>query len=205
MQRLLPRRAWLIVLLAALPGCVPPTAAPSLAPPVRRTLAAAAVDPARIRSDATLAATVASVPGLSQFAREADAAGLTRVLAGAGPYTLLVPSDAAYARLATGVPDALLDADNRDTLVLLLRQHLVAGRLTTADVAARIRAGNGRAVLPTLAGQPLVATLTGDVVTLTSSTGNRAYIEAADRIQANGVLHVINGVLIPTLTPSLEP
>jgi uncharacterized surface protein with fasciclin (FAS1) repeats len=62
-----------------------------------------------------------------------------------------------------------------------------------------MRAGGGRATLTTLGGQPLTVTMTGDVVTLTSPTGNRSYVEAADVAQINGVIHVVNGVLIPSL------
>lgn len=198
MTIVLPRRAWLVVLLAALPGCVPPAAAPP--PAVRATIAPVAVDAAQIRPEATIGTSIAQVPGLTQLAREATVADATTLLNGAGPYTLFAPTDAAYARLAGDVPVALLAPENRATLQLLLRDHLVAGAVSEADLVARIRAGGGRATLTSLARQPIVATLDGDVVMLTSSSGSRAYIEAADRRQANGVIHVVNGVLIPTLT-----
>ncbi|MGR6329868.1 fasciclin domain-containing protein [Sphingomonas sp. XXL09] len=194
----LPRRAWLVVLLAALPGCVPPAAAPP--PAVPEAIAPVSVDATRFRPEATIGTSIARVPGLTQLAREAAVADATALLDGAGPYTLFAPTDAAYARLAGDVPAALLAPENRATLLLLLRDHLVAGAVSEADLVARIRAGGGRATLTSLAGQPIVATLDGDVVMLTSSSGSRAYIETADRRQANGVIHVINGVLVPTLT-----
>lgn len=199
-RRVLPRHSAAIILLAALPGCVPPAAIPGVAPPpTSATLTPTAVDPARIAPDATIGQSVASTPGLSTLAAEVRAAGLGTMLDGPGPYTLFAPSDAAYARLAPGVAQDLLAPDNRATLALLLRNHAVAGEVDVAALTQRIEAGGGRATLTTLAGQPITATLTDGVVTLTSSSGEKAYVEAADIRQANGMLQVINGVLTPTL------
>lgn len=197
----LPRRSAAILLLAALPGCVPPaTIAPGVAPPpVTATTGPVAVDPDAIGPDATIAQSVAATPGFSTLAAELRASGLAPTLAAQGPYTVFAPSDAAYARLAPGVARDLLAPDNRPTLALLLRNHVVPGEIDVATLAQRIAAGGGRTTLMTLAGQPIVATLTDGVVTLTSSSGEKAYVEAGDLRQANGLLHVVNGVLTPTL------
>ena len=101
--------------------------------------------------------------------------------------------------MAPGIAGDLLAPQNRPTLVALLRYHIVPGTMTTEQLEARIAAGGGRATLTTLGGQPLTATMTGDVITLTSASGNRSYVEAADVAQANGVIHVVNGVLVPRL------
>lgn len=197
----LPYRIGLSALLASLAGCVPPATAPVAAPPPPVVAAPppVAVDPDRIESDATIAQSVAGTPGLSTLARELRVAELDALLAGNGPYTLFAPTDMAFTRLAPGIAGDLLAAENRPTLVALLRYHIVPGTMTTEQLEARIAAGGGRATLTTLGGQPLTATLTGTVITLTSASGNRAYVEAADVAQVNGVIHVVNGVLVPRL------
>jgi uncharacterized surface protein with fasciclin (FAS1) repeats len=193
------RRIAALLLAAGLAGCVPPATAPVSAPPPPAAAAPVAVDPSHIESDAMIAATVAATPGLSTLAAELRTAELDALLAGNGPYTLFAPTDTAFTRLAPGIAGDLLAPENRAALVALLRYHIVPGTMTTEQLTQRIRAGGGRAVLTTLGGQPLTATLTGDVITLTSVTGNRSYVEAADVAQANGVIHVVNGVLVPNL------
>jgi len=194
------RRLGPSVLLASLAGCVPPATAPVVAPPpVVSAPAPVAVDPSRMESEATIAQSIATTPGLTTLARELRVAELDPLLAGNGPYTLFAPTDMAFTRLAPGIAGDLLAPQNRPTLVALLRYHIVPGTMTTEQLEARIVAGGGRATLTTLGGQPLTATMTGDVITLTSASGNRSYVEAADVAQANGVIHVVNGVLVPNL------
>lgn len=188
-------------LLGLLAGCVPPATAPVVAPPppVAAAPAPVPVDPSRIESEATIAQSIAATPGLTTLARELRVAELDSLLTGGGPYTLFAPTDMAFTRLAPGIANDLLAPENRPTLVALLRYHIVPGTLTTEQLEARIQAGGGRTTLTTLGGQPLTATMTGDVITLTSASGNRSYVEAADVAQANGVIHVVNGVLVPRL------
>ena len=193
------RRIAALLLAAGLAGCVPPATAPVSAPPPPAAAAPVAVDPSHIESDAMIAATIATTPGLHTLATELRTAELDALLAGNGPYTLFAPTDTAFTRLAPGIAGDLLAPENRAALVALLRYHIVPGVMTTEQLTQRIQAGGGRTVLTTLGGQPITATLTGDVITLTSVTGNRSYVEAADVAQANGVIHVVNGVLVPTL------
>jgi len=193
------RRIAALLLAASLAGCVPPATAPVSAPPPPAAAAPVAVDPSHIESDAMIAATIATTPGLHTLATELRTAELDALLAGNGPYTLFAPTDTAFTRLAPGIAGDLLAPENRAALVALLRYHIVPGVMTTEQLTQRIQAGGGRTVLTTLGGQPITATLTGDVITLTSVTGNRSYVEAADVAQANGVIHVVNGVLVPTL------
>lgn len=150
-------------------------------------------------ADRTIAANVATAPTLSTLVRAAQTAGLIDTLSGPGPLTLFAPTDEAFGRLAPGTVDALLKPENRASLTRLLQLHLVAGRLTSAELVRRVTAGGGGATLTTLAGDPLTVGLTGSVVTLTDSGGNRSYVETADVRQANGVVHVVNGVLVPRL------
>jgi uncharacterized surface protein with fasciclin (FAS1) repeats len=194
------RRAAVLLLAAGLAGCVPPATAPVGTPPPAPAAAAVPVDPSHIESDAMIATSIAATPGLSTLAAELHTAELDALLAGNGPYTLFAPTDTAFTRLAPGIARDLLAPENRGALVALLRYHIVPGVMTTEQLTQRIRAGGGRTVLTTLGGQPITATLTGDVITLTSVTGNRSYVEAADVAQANGVIHVVNGVLVPNLS-----
>ena len=147
----------------------------------------------------TLIADVAAAPNLTVLVRAVQTAGLGDALAGPGPVTLFAPTDEAFGRLAPGTVDALMKPDNRASLLKLLRLHLVAGRLSTADLLRRVQAGGGTATLTTIAGEAITLTLTGPVLTLTDSGGNKSYIETADIRAANGVLHVVNGVLVPKL------
>jgi uncharacterized surface protein with fasciclin (FAS1) repeats len=148
---------------------------------------------------ATIAVNVARAPNLTTFVSTMRAAGLDRTLAGAGPYTLFAPTNAAFGRLAPGTVDALLKPENKASLARLLDYLVVAGRVTTADLRDRIQAGGGSATLATIKGDPLTVTLTGAVLTLTDVHGNKSYIEAGDVPQANGLIQVVNGVLIPDL------
>lgn len=158
------------------------------------TIGGAVLDPA-----ATIAANVVKAPNLTTFVRTMQAAGLDQTLVSAGPYTLFAPTNDAFGRLAPGTVDTLLKPENKPSLVKLLDYLLVSGRVTTADLRDRVQAGGGSAKLATVAGDPLTVTLTGDVLTLTDVNGNRSYIQTGDVPEANGVIHVVNGVLIPDL------
>ena len=149
--------------------------------------------------DRTIAANLAAAPPLATLGRAVAAADLAATLAGAGPYTLFAPTDEAFGRLAPGTVDALLKPENKGALVKLVTLHLVVGRLSSADLVRAIAAGGGHATLTSVAGEPLVLTLTGSVVTLTDGGGNRSYVEIADVRERNGVIHVVNGVLVPRL------
>jgi uncharacterized surface protein with fasciclin (FAS1) repeats len=158
------------------------------------TIGGAVLDPAD-----TIAANAAKAPNLTTFVKAMRAAGLDATLAGAGPYTLFAPTNDAFGRLAPGTVDTLLKPENKPSLVKLLNYVLVNGRITTADLRARISAGGGTASLATIEGDPLTVTLTGEVLTLTDVNGNKSYIQTGDVPQANGLIQVVNGVLIPNL------
>lgn len=158
-----------------------------------------AVGGAIIPTTQTIAASVATAPTLGTLARAVAAATMAPALSGTGPVTLFAPADEAWGRLAPGTVDALLKPENRASLTKLLNLHVVAGALTGAELMRRIQAGGGRATVTTLAGEPLVLGMTGNIVTLTDSGGNKSYVEVSDVRQANGIIHVVNGVLVPRL------
>lgn len=125
------------------------------------------------------------------------AAGLVETLSGPGPFTVFAPTDAAFARLPAGTVETLVQPANRATLTKILTAHVVAGRVSAADVVAAIQAGGGRAALTTVSGDTLVATLDGGSVILTDEKGGRARVTQADVFQSNGVIHVTDAVSLP--------
>ena len=201
------RRSGLIAALLAIGGCVAPAAdrataeAGGAAAPTAPVVAAGnpSVGGVAMPPERSVADNLRAVPDLSMLVSALDAAGLTASLAGAAPLTLFAPTNAAWGRLAPGTLDTLLKPENRATLTRMLRLHLVAGRVTATELIARVAAGGGRATLATLAGESLTVTMTGNIVTLTDAGGNRSYLEVADVREANGVVHVVNGVLVPRL------
>lgn len=193
-------------LLAVLTGCAPATVADRPAPPSatpRPLPAAAAGNPAvggvAMPTGRAIAQNAATAPTLSTLVSAVNAAGLTTRLSGPGPFTVFAPTNEAFGRLAPGTVDKLLQPENRDALTKLVTFHVVAGALSGAELMRRIAAGGGRTSLTSVEGEPLTLTMTGNIVTLTDSGGNKSYVEIADVRQANGVVHVVNGVLIPRL------
>lgn len=145
----------------------------------------------------TLAAEIATRPDLSIFAAQLTASGYAH-LAAARPMTVFATQDDAYARLAPGVVPAMLTAENRPLLAKVVAYHIVPGALDPAELHRRVGAGNGRATLVTLAGDPLTVTLTGTTLTLTDVDGDVGYLGTNVR-RSNGVLYPVNGFLAPAV------
>ncbi|GHC95041.1 fasciclin domain-containing protein [Novosphingobium pokkalii] len=125
------------------------------------------------------------------------AAGLVDTLNGTGPFTVFAPTNEAFAALPAGTVDTLLKPENKAQLTQILTYHVVAGKVTAADLIAKIKAGGGSASLTTVEGEPLTASLDGSNVVLTDAKGGKATVTIADVPQSNGVVHVINAVLMP--------
>ena len=179
------------------------TEAPAAAGPATTNTASASGNPtvggAAMLSTRTIVDNASAAPNLTTLVAAVKAAGLVETLSGPGPFTVFAPTNDAFGRLAPGTVDSLLKPENKASLVKVLTYHVVPGNVSAAQLIEQIKAGNGSATLTTVAGQPITATMTGNVVTLTSATGNKSYIEVADVRQSNGVVHVVNGVLVPTL------
>jgi uncharacterized surface protein with fasciclin (FAS1) repeats len=124
-------------------------------------------------------------------------AGLIDTLSGGGPFTVFAPTNAAFAKLPDGVVASLLEPANRETLTAILTYHVVPGRLTAADLLAQARANGGRATLTTAQGATLTVTPSANGVTLTDARGGASMVTIADVMQSNGVIHVIDTVLMP--------
>jgi uncharacterized surface protein with fasciclin (FAS1) repeats len=125
------------------------------------------------------------------------AAGLVDTLKGKGPFTVFAPTNEAFEALPPGTVDTLLKPENKPTLVKILTYHVVAGKLSAADLLKMIKAGHGKAELTTVAGETLAATAKGNTIMLTDTKGNTAMVTIANVFQSNGVIHVINKVMLP--------
>ena len=148
----------------------------------------------------TIVDNASAAPNLSTLVAAVKAADLVGTLSGPGPFTVFAPTNDAFGRLAPGMVDTLLKPENKASLTKVLTYHVVPGVITADDLRQRIAAGNGTATLTTVEGDPITATLVGAVIALTDVTGNKRYVETADVRQSNGVVHVVNGVIVPKLS-----
>ena len=134
----------------------------------------------------------------SRFAEAARNAGLDRTLAGPGPYTVLVPSNAAFEKLPAGTMDTLMKPEARAELTKVLTFHILPGTILAQDIGKAIDTGGGKATLATMGGGTLTATREGERIVLTDSAGDKATVTQADDKRSNGVIHRIDTVLMPS-------
>lgn len=125
------------------------------------------------------------------------AAGLVETLSGDGPFTVFAPTNAAFEKLPAGTVDNLLKEENKDQLTKVLTYHVVPGKMGSKEIAAAIKAGNGKAELTTVAGGKLTATMKGKNLIVTDENGGMAKVTIKDVNQSNGVIHVVDAVLLP--------
>jgi uncharacterized surface protein with fasciclin (FAS1) repeats len=132
------------------------------------------------------------------FISAVRAAGLESTFANAGSFTLFAPTNEAFGRLPNGTVTSLMDPTNKVLLGRLLNYHVVPGAKTRTQMAADVRAGGGVATYPTVEGTPIRVSLSGNTILVADIHGNRNEIRIADVRNSNGVMHVLNGVLLPT-------
>ncbi len=125
------------------------------------------------------------------------AAGLVDTLSGPGPFTVFAPTNAAFAKLPAGTVDTLVKPENKATLTKILTYHVVSGRLSAADLMAQVKAGHGKATLKTVQGEDLTVTTKAGHVILTDAKGGTSKVTIANVNQSNGVIHVVDTVLMP--------
>jgi uncharacterized surface protein with fasciclin (FAS1) repeats len=125
------------------------------------------------------------------------AAGLVDTLNSAGPFTVFAPTDDAFAKLPAGTVDTLVKPENKATLTKILTYHVVPGKISSKELAKMIKKGGGTATLKTVSGGTLTAKMSGSIIMLTDEKGGMATITTADVFQKNGVIHVIDTVLMP--------
>lgn len=125
------------------------------------------------------------------------AAGLVETLKGTGPFTVFAPTNEAFDKLPKGTVATLLKPENKETLTKVLTYHVVAGKLSAADLMAKVKAGMGKAELKTVSGGTLTVMQQGKKLYLVDEKGGKSWITIADVFQKNGVIHVVNTVLMP--------
>ena len=173
--------------------------APASTPAPTGATANPSVGGAPMAADRTIVENASAAPNLSTLVSAVKAAGLVETLSGPGPFTVFAPTNEAFTRLAPGTVDTLLKPENKASLTKVLTYHVVPGNVSAAQLQQQITAGGGTATLTTVAGGTLSARVENGAVTLTDQGGNKSYVETADVRQSNGVVHVVNGVLVPTL------
>ncbi len=126
-----------------------------------------------------------------------QAAGLVDTLKGPGPFTVFAPTNAAFDALPAGTVDGLLKPEAKGDLTKVLTYHVVSGNVDAASLVEQIQAGGGSATLTTVEGGTLTAKADGGTVTITDAKGNVANVTTANVMQSNGVIHVVDKVLMP--------
>ena len=125
------------------------------------------------------------------------AAGLVETLQGKGPFTVFAPTNEAFDKLPKGTVDALLKPENLKQLQTILTYHVVAGKMNASDIMKAIKKGNGKADLNTVSGGTLTAWMKGDKLYIKDENGSMSQVAIADVNQSNGVIHVVDKVLLP--------
>jgi uncharacterized surface protein with fasciclin (FAS1) repeats len=125
------------------------------------------------------------------------AAGLVETLQSAGPFTVFAPVNSAFDALPAGTVETLLKSENKPMLTAVLTYHVVAGNMDSKAIAKAIKAGKGSAKLTTVQGGTLTAMMVGNDLVLTDEKGGKAKVTIADVRQSNGVIHVIDSVVLP--------
>lgn len=125
------------------------------------------------------------------------AAGLVDTLNSAGPFTVFAPTNAAFGKLPAGTVDTLVKPENKAMLTQILTYHVVPGRLTAAELTKAVKAGHGKAMLKTVEGEDLTVEWKHERFEVVDAKGGTAWVTIPDVLQSNGVIHVVDTVLMP--------
>jgi uncharacterized surface protein with fasciclin (FAS1) repeats len=145
----------------------------------------------------TIVENAANSPIHKTLVAAVKAAGLVDTLNSPGPFTVFAPTDDAFAKLPAGTVEMLVKPENKDTLVKILTYHVISGKVSAKELEKMIKNGGGKAMLKTVQGEDITATISGDKIILTDAKGGMATVTTADVFQSNGVIHVIDTVLMP--------
>lgn len=173
-------------------------AAVDVAAPGEPAADAAVADAAAPVDRTGIALEIGTKPDHETLANALTAAGVSEKLAGQ-PFTIFAPTDQAFAAVPQSMTDWLMNPNNTASLAKVLTYHVVPGRVTAEDLYAKIKAGGGKATLATVEGEALTFTEVQGNIKVDGTQGSSGFITQADVEQSNGNIHVINGVLIPTL------
>ena len=149
-------------------------------------------------ADSTIAETLGGSADHSSLLAAVRAAGLEATLAGPGPYTVFAPANGAFQKLPAGTVDTLMKPEEKSRLTTILTYHIVPGVVTVADLAKAAEAAGGTAELATLGGGNLKVSRSGDVLVVTDAAGGQARVTQPDLVQSNGMVHVVDAVLMPS-------
>ena len=174
--------------------------APPTRPPIATTAEAEAAAGAMVESW-NIVQNATKSPEHTTLVQALTAAGLTETLSGTGPFTVFAPTDQAFAAVPQPMTAYLMDPGNKAALAQVLTYHVVPGAVTSADLYAKIKAGGGKATLTTVEGQPLTFTEVSGNIKVDGTQGSSGYVTQADVAQSNGMIHILNGVLMPELKP----
>jgi uncharacterized surface protein with fasciclin (FAS1) repeats len=192
MSRFFPVAALLLASACAAPVAETPTP-PVVSPPTANPL----VGGATMHSNHTIVQNASNSKDHTTLVAAVRAAGLAETLSGQGPYTLFAPTNDAFGRLPRGTMEALMAPGNKTLLSRVLNYHVVPGRKTRSQILADSQAGGGSASYRTAEGTPIRVAVQGNTIVVTDLHGNRSSVSIADVTQSNGVMHVLDGVLIP--------
>ncbi len=146
-----------------------------------------------------------SSPEHNMLAKALAAAGLVDTLSGTGPFTLFAPTDQAFAAVPKPMTDYIMNPANKWALEQVLTYHVVSGAITSEDLYKKIKAGGGTATLTTIEGQALTFSEVQGNIKVEGTQGSSGYVTQPDVAQSNGMMHVLNGVLVPTLKQPPAP
>jgi uncharacterized surface protein with fasciclin (FAS1) repeats len=152
---------------------------------------------AAMYSTKTIVENAVNSPDHTTLVAAVKAAGLVETLSGPGPFTVFAPTNQAFAKLPAGTVDTLVLPENKATLTNILTYHVVSGAMTSKTIAAAIRKGRGSATLTTVQGEPLQARMVSGRLVLTDAKGGTSMVTIKDVMQSNGVIHVVDTVLMP--------
>ena len=151
-----------------------------------------AMDPSK-----TIVENASAAPNLTTLVAAVKAAGLAETLRGEGPFTVFAPTNAAFEKLPAGTVEELLKPENKAQLTKILTYHVVPAAATSDAAMKMIEDDGGEHPAPTVAGENITLSMDGDNIIVTDAQGNKATVEQADVMQSNGVVHVIDTVLMP--------
>lgn len=174
------------------------TSARSSAAP-KEKVTVAKVGGAAMYSNRTIVENAVNSPVHKTLVKLITSAGLVDTLNSAGPFTVFAPTDKAFAAVPKNVTSFLTNPANKATLIKVLTYHVVPGRVSFADLMGKIKAGGGTTVLTTVEGEQLTFTRVNSSIKIDGMSGSTGYITTPDVMQSNGIIHVVNGVLVPTL------
>ena len=149
-------------------------------------------------ADKTVAVNASAAPNLTTLVAAVKAAGLVDTLNGPGPFTVFAPTNDAFSKLPAGTVDTLTQPDNKAQLTTILTYHVVSGTFDSKKLMHEIKKNGGSYQLKTVQGEPLTLTMDGPMIKITDAKGGTAMITTANVYQSNGVVHVIDTVLMPS-------